>query len=191
MKMSTKEKILKTAEDLIQKRGVNDVSFQEISDIVGIRKPSLYHHFSSKEDLICHLIDHCQENYGNAYNQIALGNQSAFQKLTSLTKVFEEGLEGGKACLVGMLSAERGSLASEPQEALEKAIRNTLAIITKIFEQGKEDKTIKSNTNPSNMALMFFSFLQGAQLSARSIGGKKEFRKMAKAMLETLNGCFF
>ena len=115
-----------------------------------------------------------------------IGNQSTFQKLTALTKVFEEGVEGEKVCLVGMLSAERGSLAPEPQEALEKAIRNTLAIITRIFEQGREDQTVKSNSNPGNMALMFFSFLQGTQLSARSIGGKKEFRKMAKAMLETL-----
>lgn len=187
MKLSTKNQILKTAEELIQRRGVNDVSYKEISEIVGIQKPSLYHYFPSKEDLICQLIEHCQENYGNSYAQIASGKDPAFEKLTSLVKVFENGLEGGKACLVGMLSAERESLPSKTQKVLEVAIQNTLAIFTKIFEQGKRDKTIKCHSNPSHMALMFFSFLQGAQLSARSLGGKKAFCKMGKAMLKTLS----
>ncbi len=186
MKTSSRVKILKAAEELIQKRGVNDVSFQEISDIVGIRKASLFHYFSSKEDLICELLGHCQEIYGQSYNEIAHGKETAIEKLTALTKVFENGLEGGKACLVGMLSAERESLQPSSQEALEQAIQNTLKIIEKVFEQGKKDKSINSNSSPKNMSLMFLSFLQGAQLSARAFGGKKNFRKMTKAMLETL-----
>jgi TetR/AcrR family transcriptional regulator, transcriptional repressor for nem operon len=186
MKTSTKKRILKSAEKLIQTRGVNDVSFQEISNDVGIQKPSLYHHFSSKEDMICQLIEHCQKNYGDIQKKIASGDDSAFEKLAALAKVFENGLKGGKACLIGMLSAERESLQSRPQKALEKAIQNTLTIITEIFDQGKMDKTIQCNSSSENMALMFLSFLQGGQLSARSIGGKKDFRKMTQAMLKTL-----
>ncbi len=186
MKLSTKDQILKTAEELIQRRGVNDVSYKEISEIVGIQKPSLYHYSPSKEDLICQLIDHCQGNYGSFYDQIASGKGSAFDKLAALVKVFEKGMEGGKACLVGMLSAERESLPGKPQKALEEAIQNTLAIFTKIFEQGRKDKTVRCGSNPDQMALMFFSFLQGAQLSARTMGGKAVFRKMGKAMLKTL-----
>ena len=58
---SMRTTILLAAKDLIQQRGVNGVSFQEISDAVGIKKASLYHYFSSKEELICELIGHCQE----------------------------------------------------------------------------------------------------------------------------------
>ncbi len=186
MKPSNRIQILKAAEELIQKRGVNDVSFQEISEVVGIRKASLFHYFSNKEELICELIGHCQEIYGKSYDEIALGKKTAFEKLTAFTKTFEQGLEGGKACLVGMLSAERESLQPSSQEALEQAIQNTLKIIEKVFEQGKKDKSILCNSSPKNMSLMFLSFLQGAQLSARAFGGKSNFRKMSKAMLETL-----
>ena len=149
-------------------------------------KASSYHYFLSKEELICELIGHCQELYGEAYKKIAMGEDSGIEKLSKLAKLFENGLEGGKACFIGMVGAERESLALKPQRAVEKSIQNTLAIIQKIFEQGKRDNTIRCNTDPSHMALMFLAFLQGGQLSARARGGKKTFRQMAKAMLETL-----
>src|SRR4026208_824401 len=47
--MSTKEKILDSAQDLIQTRSFHGFSFQDIADRVGIRKASLYHHFDSKD----------------------------------------------------------------------------------------------------------------------------------------------
>lgn len=183
---SMRTSILLAAKDLIQQRGVNGVSFQEISEAVGIKKASLYHYFSSKEELICELIGHCQELYGEAYNKIAMGEDPGIEKLSKLAKLFENGLEGGKACFIGMVGAERESLALKPQRAVEKSIQNTLAIIQNIFEQGKRDNTIRCNTDPSHMALMFLAFLQGGQLSARARGGKKTFRQMTKAMLETL-----
>ncbi len=186
MKITTRSRILKVAEELIQKRGVNDVSFQEISDVVGIRKASLYHHFSSKEELICELIGHCQETYGSSYNDIVLGESLAFEKLIALAKIFEEGLVEGKTCLVGMLIAERESLQDKPKEAVQAAVENTLKIIEKVFKQGKKDRSVDCRSDPASSALMFFSFLQGAQLSARTLGGKKIFRKSANAMLASL-----
>ncbi|MDH5562325.1 MAG: TetR/AcrR family transcriptional regulator [Nitrospirota bacterium] len=183
---SMRANILLAAKDLIQQRGVNGVSFQEISDAVGIKKASLYHYFSSKEELICELIGHCQDLYGEAYNKIALGKDPGIEKLSKLARLFEDGLEGGKACFIGMVGAERESLALKPQRAIEKSIQQILAIIQEIFEQGKRDHTIRCNADPSHMALMFLAFLQGGQLSARARGGKKTFRQMTNAMLEML-----
>jgi len=47
--MSTKQKILDAAQDLIQTRSFHGFSFQDMADKVGIRKASLYHHFDSKD----------------------------------------------------------------------------------------------------------------------------------------------
>ena len=47
----TKEKILLAALDLAAKEGLGAVSMSMIADKVGIRKPSLYNHFTSKEEL--------------------------------------------------------------------------------------------------------------------------------------------
>ena len=47
--MTTREKILNAAQDLIQTRSFHGFSFQDLADRVGIRKPSLYHYFDSKD----------------------------------------------------------------------------------------------------------------------------------------------
>ena len=48
----TKQRILQTARELFATKGVQQTSLQEIADRLGITKPALYYHFSSREDLV-------------------------------------------------------------------------------------------------------------------------------------------
>ena len=50
--LSTKEKIFHTAVKLFSKEGYHGVSMQDIADVVGIKKSSIYNHYTSKEDII-------------------------------------------------------------------------------------------------------------------------------------------
>jgi TetR/AcrR family transcriptional repressor of nem operon len=49
--MDTREKILNSAQGLIQTRSFHGFSFQDVADEVGIRKASLYHYFASKDEV--------------------------------------------------------------------------------------------------------------------------------------------
>jgi AcrR family transcriptional regulator len=53
----TREKILKVATKLFAKYGFAGTSMDEIAERVGIRKASLYHHFSSKQEIYEELIE--------------------------------------------------------------------------------------------------------------------------------------
>ncbi|MFD4668331.1 TetR/AcrR family transcriptional regulator [Lentzea sp. NPDC058450] len=48
----TKQRILQTARDLFASRGVQQTSLQDIAESLGITKPALYYHFTSREELI-------------------------------------------------------------------------------------------------------------------------------------------
>jgi AcrR family transcriptional regulator len=48
----TKQRILDMARELFAERGVQKTSMRDISDRLGITKPALYYHFSSREDLL-------------------------------------------------------------------------------------------------------------------------------------------
>ena len=50
--MSKKEEILLSTLDLASKYGLKSLSMSQIADSVGIKKPSLYNYFNSKEELI-------------------------------------------------------------------------------------------------------------------------------------------
>jgi AcrR family transcriptional regulator len=48
----TKQRIQEVARDLFLQQGVQRTSLQDIADKLGITKPALYYHFSSREDLV-------------------------------------------------------------------------------------------------------------------------------------------
>lgn len=48
----TRERIQNAARELFARRGVQRTSLQDIADKLGITKPALYYHFTSREDLV-------------------------------------------------------------------------------------------------------------------------------------------
>ncbi|WP_433272034.1 TetR/AcrR family transcriptional regulator [Actinosynnema sp. CS-041913] len=51
-KSDTKARAQAVARELFLKQGIRSTSLQEIADRLGITKPALYYHFSSREDLV-------------------------------------------------------------------------------------------------------------------------------------------
>jgi len=47
--------ILDAAAELIQEKGFNAMTLEDITEAIGISRPTLYQHFSSKEDVLIHV----------------------------------------------------------------------------------------------------------------------------------------
>lgn len=56
--MDTKEKIFDVSLDLFSKKGYDSVSLREIAKEVGIRKSSIYSHYTSKEAILMNIFDY-------------------------------------------------------------------------------------------------------------------------------------
>lgn len=50
-----REQIIEVAAELFDRRGYHETSMQSIADRAGLRKPSLYHYFRSKDDILVEL----------------------------------------------------------------------------------------------------------------------------------------
>ena len=59
--MTRKEEIIYAALELASEQGLGSVTLSQIADRVGIRKPSLYNHFASKEELVGAMYTHLRE----------------------------------------------------------------------------------------------------------------------------------
>lgn len=49
--LKTRERVIKCASELMSEKGVGAASLSDIAEAAGIRKPSLYNHFESREEL--------------------------------------------------------------------------------------------------------------------------------------------
>ncbi len=61
--MSTKDRILDAALTLFAENGYNGTSVEQIAKAVGIKAPSLYKHYKSKESILNALIDSAEVRY--------------------------------------------------------------------------------------------------------------------------------
>lgn len=179
----TRTKILDVAEDLVQRVGLNAMSYKHISEAVGIRKASVHHHFPKKENLVDELLERCAISYGDHYQQIVDGRGQASAKLRKLAALFEDGLRNKKLCLTGSISADKNTLQNSSCLILQSTMKNTVSIYAVVFEQGRQEESLTFTGTAAEAAFAFFSFLVGAQLVARSHGGVQLFHQAAEVFI--------
>jgi len=180
---NTQTKILDVADDLVQRVGLNAMSYKHISEAVGISKASIHHHFPKKEDLVDELLERCAISYGKQYQQIVDGKGKASEKLRKVAAVFEGGLRNKKLCLVGSISTNQNTLHDSSCHILQSTIKNTVSIYAAIFKQGRYEESLTFSGTDDDAAFTFFSFLVGAQTIARSHGGIQLFNQATEVFI--------
>jgi AcrR family transcriptional regulator len=66
----TREGILEAAAKIFSEKGYNATSMQDIADAVHLQKASLYHYFSSKQEILGDILDHALDLINNHLEQV-------------------------------------------------------------------------------------------------------------------------
>ncbi len=70
LKFDNKKKIKQTALDLFGQKGYEETSLSDIAAVVGIKKPSIYNHFSSKEEIFTDVIEDLIKSEITSYHKL-------------------------------------------------------------------------------------------------------------------------
>lgn len=186
----TRTRILDVAQDLIQRRGINGMSFQDVADAVGIRKPSLYHHFKNKDTLIEALLERYRRDFSAAVASVTGGKVQGRTKLTRYCDLFSATLEAGdhdKACLCGILAAEFLSLQQPNVDGLRAFYQESIAALESIVNEGVSDGSLQTNLSASETAELLLVSLEGALLVARSDGGPAQMKRLIRSLVASIS----
>ncbi|ELS05150.1 transcriptional regulator [Xenococcus sp. PCC 7305] len=185
----TRSKILDTAQELIQKLGVNAMSYADISTAVGIRKASIHYYFPSKEDLLSSLLERYNPSFLRLVDAILESPDSAEIKLRRYCGLFEDTLNSGeqdKACLCGMLGAEVKTLNSPLAEQISYFYQENEIRLVKLLTQGIETGVFSFSGETAAMAKLIFSLLEGELLIARAHSGVAHFPVVVEQLFQLL-----
>ena len=165
--MTTKEKILNEALNLFAEKGYDAVYVGDIADAVGIKAPSLYKHYKSKQDIF----DSCVEVFSKRMEQVRtdlrlpdttnseVNYQTANMDMITSTavKLFMFYLQDDVASKFRkMLMIERYHNPQLNELFEELFINGAVEHEEKIFSDLIEAKIIK-NENPHIIALRFYT----------------------------------
>ncbi|MEM1178927.1 MAG: TetR/AcrR family transcriptional regulator [Acidobacteriota bacterium] len=189
--MSTREAILDSARSLIQRRGTNGMSYDDISRQVGIRKASIHYHFPTKNDLLAELVEGYTDVFLESVAEHTRDAENGAAQLAGFFEVFAATLEGSNGCAVclcGMMASEVGSLNDDSVDGVREFFRKSIETLAGILDVGVEDGSLRlaEGLSHQDAADLIFSSLEGGLLSARLEGGVPRFRRLTSSFLAML-----
>ncbi len=88
----TKKLILEKALELFSSKGYDSVSVGEIANAVGIKAPSLYNHYTSKQAIFDAIVEATAAQYEEDTGKIDIHVQDSNQDIPVFTEITEDGL---------------------------------------------------------------------------------------------------
>lgn len=186
----TRERLLDAAQDLIQRRGLNAMSFQDLSDSVGIRKASVHHHFASKAKMVDALLARYLNDFRASLDEIVSSRASGKTKLKRYCGLFVDTLASNgndKGCLCGMLLAELVSLDETGRQKVRQFLEANSSALESILVAGADDRTLKLQGSNTITARLVLATLEGGLLVARCDGGPEHLSDIAKQLTQLLS----
>jgi TetR/AcrR family transcriptional regulator, transcriptional repressor for nem operon len=165
MHSNSKEVILAAAKRTAQAHGYNGLNFRDLATEVGIKAPSIYHHFPSKADLGAAVARRYWEDTAADLEAISAETSDPVRSLHKYPNIFRKSLESGnRLCLGSFMSAEYDDLP----EAVKKEVQafadvNVAWLSCNLIAAGMAGR---DESEPRARAI--FAAVAGAQLMARS-----------------------
>ena len=141
--MKTKERIILATLDLAAEHGLKSLSMSQIAEAVGIKKPSLYNHFDSKETLIREMYEYIREQ-SKADISASLpdfDDKTAYEILSVYVRNYGQMVSSGALLnFYKVIYSERTTNPDAAQILIEetnKMVAATRALFQVLVEQGK------------------------------------------------------
>jgi TetR/AcrR family transcriptional repressor of nem operon len=169
-RMDTRAKILDSAQRLIQTRSFHGFSFQDIADEVGIRKPSLYHHFASKDEVAIAVLDRAADWVRGEMNQVE--SKEPTERLAGYFDMYRiiHG-KGARMCPGGSFAAMLDAVSSPVQATLHRFAKMHLDWLESVVRDGVARGQFKiGDQRPREVATQIVAGVQGALLVGRLTG---------------------
>ncbi|MCS3725549.1 TetR/AcrR family transcriptional regulator [Bradyrhizobium betae] len=187
---STADDILACARSLIIAGGYNGFSYADVAEVVGIRKPSIHHHFASKVDLVRTLVSRYREEAQAGLAALERNIPDTREQLENYVAYWEACITDATApfCVCALLASELPILPEEVALEVRAHFRFLASWLTSVMERGKRKGRLKISGTARVEAEGFMATIHGAMLSARAYGDPRMFGVITAPLLERLSG---
>jgi TetR/AcrR family transcriptional repressor of nem operon len=164
MSAGSKEVILAAAKRTAMARGYNGLNFRDIAAEVGIKAPSIYHHFPTKADLGAAVAKRYWEDIVVDLEAILDQSPDPLKALHRYPEIFRKSLASdNRMCLCSFMAAEYDDLPEAVRKEVQAFADVNVAWLGKLLSAAKVVKAKETQAR----ARAIYSAVAGAQLFAR------------------------
>ncbi len=178
-----KEKILKTATDLFQTRGINSTGVDTIVAVAGTTKMTLYKHFRTKEGLIMEVLKQSQQDFQTWLDdKLSVNSKKPDDKIKQLFDFIEEWITSPDFLGIGFLKAS-AEFPNEENPIHQLSSKQSREFRQYISQLAKEADIKDANGLALQLSLLFEGAVQAEQMK-RGSGAIKQAKKAAKLLID-------
>ncbi|MCS0628201.1 TetR/AcrR family transcriptional regulator [Telluria mixta] len=187
--LSTADDILACARSLIVAGGYNGFSYADIAEVVGIRKPSIHHHFPSKADLVKTLVIRYRGAAEEGIANLERAVPGPLDQLRAYIGYWKTCIGDASApfCVCALLANELPVLPEEIALEIRAYFRFLSGWLTSVLERGAALGVVALTGTPRVEAEAFMATVHGAMLSARAYGDTAIFGTIMDPQLARLS----
>jgi TetR/AcrR family transcriptional regulator, transcriptional repressor for nem operon len=188
----TRERLLKTASDLIWSNSYHATGVDRICAESGVKKGSFYHFFASKEELAIAVLDQGWREYQPQLDALFSPSVPPLERLRGFIRHGIRKQEEAKAqmgvvcgCPLFALGAEIGTHASPLRAKIEEMLARHFLYI----ESALRDAHARGDTyapDPGRRARLFLDCIDGATTRARILNDLAPVRELEESLFEIL-----
>lgn len=186
MDTDTRRALIENATRLVRQRGYSAFSYADLAEVVGIRKPSIHHHFPHKEGLGVVIVTAYTDRFAELLDRIDSGSVDAIGRIVAYAALYRAGIDSGQGCLCGVLAAEMNVLPGRVQDGVRQFFTCNLRWLEKVLIQGLAGGELRLDVQPHREAQTILATLQGAMSLALSLQDAGVFEEALEGMIAGL-----
>jgi AcrR family transcriptional regulator len=170
-------------------KGYSGTTLDDLTESMGINRPSLYASFGGKHDLYMEAIDRYAMTYG-CQPVKALQSETDIKK--SVAAFLDASIrcvtskDGPKGCLISTVAADDAEKDSQVRDKINSIFTETDRVIADHFKAAQRSGQLFEGASPDSLARMTFSITHSFAARARVGASRKELSHLAKALMAVL-----
>jgi AcrR family transcriptional regulator len=185
-----REIALTRAMDKFWERGYGATSLDDLSDVMGMNRPSIYAAFGDKEALYRQAFDHYRASVRAAIGEALDAKRPLRRALRDFyeraIEIYLSGETSGRGCF--MIGTTLTEAVANPQlrSTLAESVQGLDRILAARIALGQQRGEVRSDANPAEMAQIASAMLYLLAIQARAGGSRKSLKTTMQAALNTI-----
>ena len=169
-KLSTKERIINTANDLFYRQGYHQTGVNQIIEESGVAKATFYSNFKSKDDLCIEYLRERDRIDTNATKDMISGIEDSYERYMALVKGLKEYMieTDFRGCAFGNIAVE----ITEPSSPIRKEVKHHedryRSILKDVITDLKNSDLKYQNINVAQLVDSYHLIVEGAIVMSKN-----------------------
>ena len=184
-----REDVIKKVTQLFLQKGYNATSMQDLVDVTGLNRSSIYNSFGDKFKLYEESLRYYQKMQNdNLQAHIKLEKSPKAAIIFVFENIRDEIIQGkqSKGCLITNCTTELGGNEPKIQDFLVRNQESMVAMFSTLIQQAQEMGEIPISKDPKQLALYLFSSLHGLRLISILSDQSSDIEGVTNQILENL-----